>query len=108
MHDQPLHTPNGEEKQILSVAGIDLPMRPMEIGGRTYMVPRYIFRNKRDRTWRVAPKAGDVVLPAESFSDGTYLGLPGKALTQAIEFLTGSLRAHQRDASSADHHSPNR
>lgn len=98
MQEQPLHTPNGEEKQTLSVAGIDLPMRPIEIGSRTYMVPRYISRNKRDRSWRVSPKIDGVVLPAESFNDGTYLGLPGKALSQAIEFLMESLKTHQQDS----------
>jgi hypothetical protein len=94
---QALHIPNGDQYQSLTVAGIRLPMRPVEIDGRTFMVPRYISRQKGDRRWVLRLKLDDMLIGNESFADGTYLGLTGKSLTHAIARLIELIEQHVFD-----------
>lgn len=77
----------------LQIAGMTLPCRMVEVDGLTYMVPRGVARNNRNRSWQVKIKRQGVLQASGNFTDDCY-GQTSEALREAIKYMasTGAVK----------------
>lgn len=76
-------------KHNLQFGEVTLPCREVVVEEQTYLVPRGVARNHRNKSWQIKIKrAGQLVLSG-NYADSLYGGTEG-ALKAAIEHVVGS------------------
>lgn len=78
----------------LQVGEQTLPCREVVVAEQTYIVPRGIARNARNRAWQLKVKRGGVLKAAGNFTDDTYNGT-AEALAEAINQMAEALAGEE-------------
>lgn len=73
----------------LRIGDFNLPCREVTVEAQTFLVPRGVARNNRNKSWQIKiNRNGELVLSA-NFTDAQYSGAQG-ALEMAIEYIARS------------------
>lgn len=73
----------------LQVGDLNLPCREVVVDAQTYLVPRGIARNYRNRSWQIKIKREGKLVLSGNHSDSLYEGTEG-ALKSAIDQIVSS------------------